>query len=158
MINLQSFVAMASLSVVMVSAAAGAGPLELLPGRWSGWGHMTMDGGDIERVKCIATYFSEAGGRELRHNLRCASTNYRIDATARLSISGGRVSGEWVERTYAAGGTVSGSVKGDGLVVNITGETFKAVMTIEADPCMQKMNIAPTGMGVSRIAVTLSKC
>ena len=137
---------------------AVAGPIELLPGRWTGWGQMTMDGGETEKVKCIATYFSEAGGSELRHNLRCASNNYRIDAIARLNVRSGRVSGKWEERTYSAGGAVSGQVVGDGIAVNVVGNDFRANLKVETSKCKQTMNIEPKGMGVARIAVDLTKC
>jgi len=119
---------------------------------------MTLDGGNTERVKCVATYFSEKGGSELRPNLRCASTNYRIDAVAQLKVSGVRVSGEWQERTYVTGGEVSGRVKGDGIAVRIVGDQFTASMVVDTGECAQSMDIAPTGMGVRRIAVELKKC
>jgi hypothetical protein len=89
-------------ALIMIEGAV-AGPIETLPGRWTGWGHMTLDSGNTERVKCIATYIKENDGRELRHNLRCASSNYRIDAIAQLKVSRGQVNGEWQERTYSTG-------------------------------------------------------
>lgn len=147
-----------SVLAMVVAGSAVAGPVESLPGRWSGWGKMTMDGGETEKVKCIATYFSENGGRGLRHNLRCASTNYQIDAVANLKVASGRVSGEWQERKYSTGGAVSGTVVGDGLSVRIVGDAFRANMTVETTKCSQTMDIAPKGMGVARIAVALSKC
>jgi hypothetical protein len=148
-----------ALAVVCVSSfSALAGPIELLPGRWSGWGKMTMDGGETEKVKCIATYFRGSAGRQLRHSLRCASTNYTIDAVAQLNVVSGKVSGNWEERKYSAGGAVNGKVVGDGINVNIAGGSFTARMKIATTKCRQTMNIAPKGMGVSRIAVRLSKC
>ena len=147
-----------AMSVVVSVQTVSAGPVELLPGRWSGWGKMTMDGGNSEKVKCIATYIPDGGGKELRHSLRCASTNYKIDAVARLNVRSGRVTGEWEERKYSTGGAVSGQVVGDGIAVNIVGQAFEARMTVETTRCRQTMNISPKGMGVSRIALNLSKC
>ncbi len=141
-----------------LAGSSWAGPIELLPGRWTGWGEMTLDSGAIEKVKCIATYFSDAGGRELRHNLRCASTNYRINAAARLSVLSGKVTGEWEERTYSTGGAVSGEVVRDGISVNIVGQAFEASLKVDTSKCRQTMNILPKGMGVARIAVDLAKC
>jgi hypothetical protein len=161
MIGLLRNIFAAGMALVLVFAttfSAVAGPFELLPGRWSGWGEMTMDGGDTERVKCIATYFRGSAGRQLRHSLRCASTNYTIDAVAKLSVVRDRVSGSWEERKYSAGGAVTGKVVGDGISVNIAGGTFTARLKIETTKCRQTMNIAPKGMGVSKIAVRLSKC
>lgn len=154
-------VLMGSMCIALIIADARqltAGPVEFLPGRWTGWGNMTMDGGNTEKVKCIATYFSEAGGKELRHNLRCASTNYQIDAVARLNVDGGRVTGDWEERKYSTGGAVNGEVVGDGISVRIVGQAFEASLKVETTKCRQPMNIAPKGMGVTRIAVQLSKC
>ncbi len=141
-----------------VAGNAWAGPIELLPGRWTGWGEMTMDGGAKEKVKCIATYFSKAGGQELQHNLRCASTNYRINAAARLTVQQGKVSGVWEERTYSTGGAVSGDVVRDGISVTIVGQAFEASLKVATSKCRQTMNILPKGMGVARIAVDLAKC
>ena len=141
-----------------IAQGSWASPIELLPGRWTGWGEMTLDGGAVEKVKCIATYFSDDGGRELRHNLRCASTNYRINAAARLSVMRGKVTGKWEERTYSNSGAVSGDVVRDGISVNIVGEAFEASLKVETSKCRQTMNILPKGIGVTRIAVDLAKC
>jgi len=142
----------------LTAGQAVAGPIDLLPGRWSGWGHMMLDGGAVERIKCIATYSAENGGGELRHSLRCASSDYRIDAVARLKVRQGLVSGDWQERTYASGGAVRGVVKGDGIDVMIEGDRFSARMTVDTRQCTQSMRISPEGMGVRRIAVELRKC
>jgi len=161
MIGLSRTVFKAGTSLVLVfasSLAAMAGPIDLLPGRWSGWGKLTMDGGETEKVKCVATYFRGATGGQLRHNLRCASTNYTIDSIDKLLVVSGNVSGSWEERKYSAGGAVSGKVVGDGINVRIASDTFTARMKIETTKCRQTMNIAPKGMGVSKIAVRLSKC
>lgn len=147
--------------VLLVFGSAGsswADPIGFLPGRWTGWGEMTLDGGAVEKVKCIATYFSDAGGRELRHNLRCASTNYRIDAAARLSVLSGKVTGKWEERTYSNSGAVSGEVVRDGISVKIVGRSFEASLKVETSKCRQTMDIVPRGMVVARIAVDLAKC
>ena len=144
--------------VTVTASTVVAGPIELLPGRWTGWGKMTLDGGETERVKCVATYFSERGGKGLRHNLRCASTNFQIDAVARLSLASGRVSGNWNERKYATGGAVNGRVVGDGINVRIVGDAFKASLKVETTKCKQTMDISPSGIGVSKIAVRLAKC
>ena len=152
-----SGVLIAATAMVMTTSTF-AGPVEFLPGRWTGWGQMTMDGGQTERVKCIATYFSEEGGTELRHNLRCASSNYQIDAVALLTVSSGRVSGKWEERKYETGGDVTGQVVDDGFDVSIVGHAFEASLKVETTKCKQTMNIAPKGMGVALIAVDLVKC
>jgi len=135
-----------------------AGPIDLLPGRWTGWGKLTMAGGEVEKVRCIATYVRGSDDQQLRHNLRCASRNYTIDAVARLNIERGRVSGEWAERKYSASGLIVGAVVGDDITANIKGQGFKASLKVETTKCRQVLRIMPTGLGVSNIAVQLAKC
>lgn len=143
---------------ISLAHTAAAGPMELLPGRWSGWGDVTLDGGAREKIKCVATYFSEADGRQLKHSLRCASPSYTIDAVANLNVDGSKVSGSWKERKYDAGGTVSGRVANGGLRVDIVGGAFRATLNVETTKCHQSMAIAPNGLGISRIDVKLAKC
>ena len=149
--------AIVGVASIVGSTAALAGPVEQLPGRWSGWGKMTVAGGTVEKVKCVATYIPEGAGN-LRHSLRCASASYRIDAAAKMKVSNGRVSGNWEERNYSTGGAISGKVTGKGLAVNIRGEAFKASMVVNTSKCRQSVNISPSGSEISSIAVQLAKC
>ena len=80
-------------------AQASAATVNDLAGRWSGWGSITMANGSSEQVKCVATYFVEGGGSQLRQNLRCASQSYKIDASAKLNNANGQLSGEWARAT-----------------------------------------------------------
>lgn len=81
-----------ALVVAMVSASipAFAQPplIEALAGRWSGWGSVTLVGGQTESVKCIATYTAGPAEGEIEQVLRCASASYRVDASAQLLLGG----------------------------------------------------------------------
>ena len=59
-----------------------------------------------ERIKCNAYY--AGGGAKLGVAIRCASDSYRIEIRSKLSYSGGRLSGNWEERTFNASGSASG--------------------------------------------------
>ena len=146
-----------ALAALTLAFPAMAGPIEKLPGRWTGWGEMVLAGGNVEKVKCVATYFAEPN-QGLRHNLRCASNSYSIDAEAKMKVAGRRVSGEWMERKYSTGGAMTGEVNGSGIVVSISGEAFQARMTLETTKCKQSMNISPSGIEIAQIAVKMSKC
>ena len=135
-----------------------AAPINDLAGRWSGWGSITMSTGASEQVKCIATYFVEGGGSHVKQNLRCASSSYKIDATAKLNHANGQLSGEWEEKTYAAIGSVAGRFTGNGFNVSIKGNTFSAAMAVTTTNCKQSISITPTGFEISRISIGLDKC
>jgi hypothetical protein len=146
------------LAASVVAVPASASPLSDLPGRWSGRGSMVMSNGISEQLKCVATYFVAGGGSSLRQNLRCASTNYKIDVTASLQVNGGRVSGEWHEKIYSADGSATGRVTGTGFNLSIQGERFSAAMLVTTSNCKQSVSITPRGLDVSEITMQLSKC
>ncbi|HZA01454.1 MAG TPA: hypothetical protein VE665_04150, partial [Hyphomicrobiaceae bacterium] len=54
------------LAASVAAAPASASPLSDLPGRWSGWGSVTMSNGSSEQLKCVATYFVAGGGTSLQ--------------------------------------------------------------------------------------------
>jgi hypothetical protein len=146
------------LTATVAAVPASASPLSDLPGRWSGWGSVTMSNGNSEQVKCVATYFVGGGGSSLQQNLRCASTSYKIDATATLKVNNGQVSGEWHERIYSANGSVAGRLTGSGFNLSIQGDNFNAAMLVTTSSCKQSVSISPRGFGISKISMNLGKC
>ena len=135
---------------------AAAGTISNLPGRWTGNGMMHLQGGDKERVKCIATYFVTGG--EIKQNLRCASASYRIDAKTVLNVTGSRVTGHWVERGFSSNGSVSGRVTDSGFRLRIKGDSFTAGMTLSGSSCRQSLQITPSGTSITKISIGLAKC
>jgi hypothetical protein len=146
------------LAASIVAPPVSASPLADLPGRWSGWGLVKMSNGNSEQLKCVATYFLAGGGSSLRQNLRCASTSYKIDASASLQLHSGRVSGHWHEKMYAADGSIAGRISGHGFDLSIEGKNFSAAMSVRTSICKQSVSITPRGFGISEVAMTLSKC
>lgn len=145
-------------ALLLGTGVSQAAPIDDLAGRWSGWGSVTMSNGSSEQVKCVATYFVEAGGATVKQNLRCASTSYKIDASAKLSNANGQLTGEWEEKTYSAVGSVAGRMNGTGFNLSIQGPTFSAAMAVTTTNCKQTIGITPTGFDISRIAISLGKC
>jgi hypothetical protein len=129
-----------------------------LPGRWSGWGTISLPSGTSEQLKCIATYFVNDGGASMVQNLRCASSSYKIDATAKLKLASGAMTGEWEEKTYAAIGSVTGKTTNDGFNLDIKGDKFTAILAVTSTNCKQSVTITPTGLDISKIAISLGKC
>ena len=150
--------AMAFATMAGAAQAAPAGPVGDLPGRWSGWGAVVYENGESERVKCVATYFIEAGGDTVRQNLRCASKGYDIDATASLRVTDGRVSGAWEEKRWSATGSIAGRMTDDGFNLSIKGDAFSAAMAVTTSSCKQSISITPQGVDITRISIGLGKC
>ena len=82
---------------------ANPSPFDTLLGSWGGSGEIRLDKGRKERIKCNAYY--TGGGSDLGLAIRCQSDNYKIEIRSKLSYSGGRLSGNWEERTFNASGT-----------------------------------------------------
>lgn len=160
--NLRNSMAMALVAFCMAAALPAplfASPLDLLPGRWTGFGKVQLSSGAAERMKCVATYFLKNGGQKLNHNLRCASTSYRLDATADLDVKGRRLSGEWRERTYSTGGTVTGSVNSKGIGASIRGANFFANMkVVTTSRCRQTITLSPEqGTEIVELSIRLAR-
>ncbi len=142
----------------IAAAPARAATINDLPGRWSGWGTISLPSGTSEQLKCIATYFVNDGGASMVQNLRCASASYKIDATAKLKLASGVMTGEWEEKTYSAIGSVTGQTTSDGFNLDIKGDRFTAVLAVSSTNCKQSVTITPTGLDIAKIAITLGKC
>jgi len=145
----------------MLCTAVSAGSdvaLNALSGYWTGTGSITLSSGSTERVKCAVIYKVSGGGAEINQSIRCASTDYSINASADLRVVGDNVSGNWEEKTYSAAGKVSGRYTGSGFVLAIHGDSFTAAMDVSLSACKQSISIAPKGLDVSRIAIGLVKC
>jgi hypothetical protein len=150
--------AISGVLIVSAGAAANANGLNLqeFSGYWSGIGVVTMANGSTEQLKCVATYKSSP--QDLRQNLRCASTGYSISAAVDLKLAGTAVTGTWEEKTYSANGLITGQVTETGFILAIKGPTFSAEMNLTHSPCKQAIDIAPTGVDVSKITISLGKC
>jgi hypothetical protein len=154
----QAAAALGICATLAVAGSAVAGPIDDLTGYWTGTGTVVLAGGDKEQVKCAAVYKVGQGGTLIRQSMRCASADYRIDATALLRIDGALVSGNWEERTYSASGEVSGRYTGTSLVLSVQGPGFTASMSVGLGRCRQSISIAPRGLDVRRVSMSLTKC
>ena len=145
-----------ALLAALASASATAGPVEDMTGYWSGTGTIRLSGKETERVKCVAIYRVGKGGTEIKQTLRCASSDYNINAKADLAIKGGQqVEGSWEEQTYSASGEVTGRYTGSSFVLAIKGANFTAAMNVGLSNCKQSIEITPKGLEMRRISMTL---
>ncbi len=146
------------LALCTVAWAAGASPIGEMAGYWTGAGSVTLSSGNTERVKCAVIYKVSDDGVQIKQNIRCASTDYSINASADLRVKGEQVSGSWEEKTYSATGEVTGRYNGTSLVLSIQGANFTAAMNVSLSACKQSINISPKGLDVNRISIGLAKC
>ena len=149
----------AGICVVLAGiGSATAGPIDDLTGYWTGAGSIVLTNGSTERVKCAVVYKVSDGSTSIRQSLRCASADYTINGVAELRMQGAQVSGKWEEKTYSATGDVSGRYTGSNFVLTIQGASFTASMNVGLGSCKQSINIAPKGLEVRRVSMSLAKC
>jgi hypothetical protein len=108
--------------------SASANPFKKLDGFWSGGGTVSPLKGKPERVSCRVTYKVE--GAAIVQKMRCAGTDYKFDASSKLTYKGGRISGSWNESIRAAAGGVSGTANGNSVRARISGDKFSGRMSI----------------------------
>jgi hypothetical protein len=118
---------------------ATGNPFEQLSGVWKGGGTVTPVNGDAKKVACKVAY--KVAGSTLSQNLRCAGTDYRIDATTKLTDKGGKIKGSWNESTYDANGGVIGTANDKTIHAKITGDKFSGRMSINVSDADHEINI-----------------
>jgi len=131
-------------------------PLSALAGTWSGGGQVQLGDGRSERLSCRAFYTPKEGGASLGMAIRCASPSYKIELRSSLQYSGGRLSGSWEERSFNAGGTISGRASPGSLQLNFTGNVNGA-MSLTFSGSSQRVSITSAGGGFSSVSLSLSR-
>jgi hypothetical protein len=153
----------AILALVLAPAAAAlAQPrgltFAMLSGAWSGTGSVTLSSGNVERIRCRASYEVVPSGNAFQQKLRCTSDSYDFNLQASVVRTGAdAVSGTWTEVTRNANGSISGRISGSSINANIQGPAFSASfsMTIQAD--RQTVRIRSQGAELSSISITLRR-
>jgi hypothetical protein len=137
-------------------AARDAGTFSSFAGTWSGSGQMRFEGGRTERISCRAYYTPRDGGSAVSMALRCASKDNRIEMRASLSSSGGRVSGDWEERTFNAGGNATGRASGGSMTLAISG-SLSGTLQVSTSGGRQSVSITTSGVSLQGVSINLSK-
>lgn len=111
----------AALMLPATTAPSHAGSVfSKLAGTWSGGGTLRLANGKREKLKCRA-YYTKKGGSGLGIAIRCASPSNKIHMRGTLRQGGSSVTGTWEERTFNAGGSVSGTASNSALRLSIRG-------------------------------------
>lgn len=104
--------------------------IDRLNGNWRGSGTVTPIGGQPERILCRISYAKTRGGHGVRQNIRCAGTDYRIEASANVTCNGSRISGVWTENIASNTGRISGQLAGQRLRASFSGPNFKGRLSV----------------------------
>lgn len=140
--------------IATVASQAKASPFDALLGSWGGTGEVRLDQGRKERIKCNAYY--TGGGAQLGLAIRCQSESYKIEIRSKLSYSGGRLSGNWEERTFNASGTASGSATDSAIRLLITGPVTGS-MNVNFTKSRQSVSITTRGTALQGVSITLGR-
>lgn len=110
--------------------AEDANAFAQFPGRWIGQGRLGFKNGEVEQIKCRATYFLEKGGRGLRQNIRCASASGKVELKSELLNADGKLTGTWQELIYNLSGELEGDITKRGLRITVRGKDLTATMEV----------------------------
>jgi hypothetical protein len=139
-------------------AARLHGPFENLAGSWTGGGTVTLPSGATERIRCRARYRVGQSGDTLRQELLCASASYKFELSSDVSARAGTISGTWSESTRNTGGTISGSVLGDGRIqAAVDGMGFSAILSLRTGGNRQSVQLVTRGPEPTTVTITLNR-
>lgn len=143
---------------LVLPVAAAPGPFAEFSGNWSGNGTIRPQSGDAERIRCNATY-SPRGGNDLQVKLRCASDSYKFDLSGELtSGADNQISGQWNENSRGVGGSVTGMVRGERLLMHTETSGFSADLTMIMRGRRQDVTISSHGGGeIVKANITMSR-
>lgn len=128
-----------------------------LDGSWSGRGSVRFSDGKSERIACRAYYNPKGAGTELGLAIRCASVSYKIEIRASLLNKDGRLTGRWEERTFNAGGNVTGRASAGNIKMDIAGGGLTASMSVSYGGSTQAVSISTEGSNLKGVTINLSR-
>jgi hypothetical protein len=139
-------------------SAFAASPFDTVKGSWKGGGRLTLEGGGGENLHCNAYYTSDGGGVNLSVALRCSGKSKKFELRSHLSRNGGKVSGNWEERTFNASGEASGILRPGALNLHFHGG-ISGNMSVAFSSSHQAISIAiaTSGAVVKGLHIALNR-
>jgi hypothetical protein len=99
-------------------------------GNWSGGGTVTLSSGNVEKVRCRATFSPSGNGASM--SASCANATARVTQTAELTrVSATRYIGEFRNPEY----NISGSIR-----ITLSGNTLNAALSGGGGSASMSMN------------------
>ncbi|MBO0763151.1 MAG: hypothetical protein J2P50_00960 [Hyphomicrobiaceae bacterium] len=127
-----------------------------LAGSWAGSGHIRLEGGRREAIRCSAHYLPRSGGAAMGLSLRCASPSGRVELRANLYSRGNRVFGSWEERSYSAAGDLSGLATGNNLRLQFSG-SLSGAMVVTTSGDAQSISVRTDASTLQGVNVSLRR-
>ncbi|MEZ5827414.1 MAG: hypothetical protein R3D01_03100 [Hyphomicrobiales bacterium] len=134
-------------------AVEAATPFDTLLGTWRGSGKVRLNTG-MERLSCNAYY--TGGGSQLGMAIRCKSDSSNVEIRSKLSLSGGRITGNWEERTYNASGSASGTASPGRIAISVSG-SIRGSMVVNYSRTSQSVSISTTGSPLQSVSINLTR-
>ena len=145
--------ALVGLFMVTPSKEVEASPFDTLLGSWRGSGTVQLNSGR-ERLSCNAYY--TGGGNQLGMAIRCTSDSSKVEIRSKLSLSGGRISGNWEERTYNAQGSATGTATPGKISIRVSG-SINGSMVVNFSRSSQSVSISTSGSPLQRVSINLTR-
>ena len=131
-------------------------PFARLAGTWTGNGHARFEQGKSEALACRAYYTAKSAGSGMALAIHCASTSYKIEMRADLTLEADRVTGRWEERSFNAEGGVSGRATEGTLSLAISGPVSGS-MSVTIEPSGHRVHITTSGAGLADVSITFNR-
>jgi hypothetical protein len=135
-----------------------AGPFAEFSGSWAGNGTIRPQSGNSERIRCNGTY-NPRGSNDLQVQLRCASDSYKFDLSGQISAgANNQITGQWNENSRGVGGSVTGTVRGERLLMHTETAGFSADLSMVMRGKRQDVTITSHGGGeIVNASITMSR-
>ncbi len=116
--------------------------MKSLDGAWRGKGAVTPIGGFAEFISCRISY-SMGAGDVIHQVIACAGSDFKMEASSRVTCQGNRVEGAFEENIAHSTGHVTGSISSNHLNIEADGPSFKG-----------HFNVTFKGAGSHLVAIT----
>lgn len=135
------------------TVVAKSTPFDALLGSWRGSGKIQLNSG-MERLRCNAYY--TGGGNQLGMAIRCKSESSNVEIRSKLSLSSGRITGSWEERTFNAAGKATGTARPGKISLRVTGGVTGS-MIVSFTRSRQTVSISTQGIALKSVSISLTR-
>ncbi len=128
-------------------------------GAWTGGGYIELASGSREKVRCQASYATEADGASMKLDVACASDSYAVKVVSNVAAGpDGGLSGSWQELTRQVSGDVSGRVSAPGQIqASLDGAPYPIKLSLSTTGRRQMLAMQVPGSDVESVSIEMRK-
>jgi hypothetical protein len=145
-----------ALTLSAATSFAQSGSFKGFEGAWTGAGTVSLSDGSTERIRCRASYRTDAEGDHLKQTLRCASDSYKFDLSSDVTSQAGTLTGTWGEASRNINGNLQGRAGAGRISVFVEAAGFAANLAIVTRAARQTVTISSQGE-IRGVLITLVK-